>query len=182
MDRARNFILRKERIEMKQVRAICHDILNDGRSQVGWSDVWIQFTTKPNRKIARYGLTLIGKKDLASDIYLDKQCIERAKTKDDLELVKEFEQSLTEQKNLLETLKYSKFAVDDIKNPYQTPSVYIYKDYFDKQDANQMIDYFMRQLGFRGAKVKWQRDKSKVRLIPITLNISKSVKEEKIDK
>ena len=167
---------------MKLVHSICHDILNDGRSQVGWSDVWIRFTTKPNRKKARYGLTLIGKKDLESEIYLDKQCIERAKTKNDLELVKEFEQSLREQQSILETLKYSEFAVDDINNPYQTPSVYINQDYFDKKDANQMIDYFIRQLGFQGAKVKWQRDKSKVRLIPITLNAPKSVKEEKIDK
>jgi len=136
----------------KLVRAKTHDL--PPRAYVGWSDVWITFTSKPNRKTNYYGPTLMSRTDLEGDIYIHRRCLEDSKldgAKTDPEY---WLKEIADGEKLLARLADEHIIVE--LGDRGTPEIYINKKWFNRKDAEQMIDALMKALGYRGARVKWK--------------------------
>lgn len=143
---------------MKLVKAKSSDLINFAECKVGWADVWIRFTSKPHRKVNYYGLTLISESDLENDLRIDYKClrdvIRERKPQDQID---DWTEYIAEKKLLLRQLSEKNVVVDDIHNPYGTPNVYINQQWITKRDVNKMVDVFMKELGYRGARLKWEK-------------------------
>lgn len=130
---------------------------------VGWSDIWIYFTTKPARKREEFAPTFISQSDLEFDLEFSKSwCADHP-------LDVEAKRNLDQQQAIFDKLQKQEIVISETKNPY-IPDIYINKSSFRRSDAEKMIDAFMKYLGFTGAKVKWQKPPN-ILAIPVSVRL-----------
>lgn len=136
----------------KLVRAESHDSIVFKDTLVPWSDIWISFTTKPARKTKRYGPTFYGRADIEQELDFERKFLRQYPEHEE-----ETRERIVELATVLEMFNVQDIVVRNIDSGHGTPDIYINKDYFNRKDADRMIDALMKHLGYSGARVKWPR-------------------------
>ena len=118
----------------------------DRKCRQPWSDVWISFTGKPGRKKYKFGPTLVAFPALIQDV----------------ELARYFSKAdqIADCEKILKSLAVNgDLYIETIHSGLAYPSIYTSRKYIDRAEAERMIGFFMRTLGFASCRFKWLRAK-----------------------
>ena len=147
----------------KHVAIRCHDpIAWDKFARQPWSDLWISYTAKPGRKKYRFAPTLVSKPVLEDDLrsaQAQQAGDATARHAEDVEIA---------ERVLAIFANGGEHFVDVELSGTDTPTIYTARTYIDRQEAEAMLDEFMRTLGYPDVTYKWL--KPKLRLIPVQLS------------
>lgn len=143
----------------KKVYVRCYaPIAVDSSFSVPWCDVWLRFHDR--RKTAYKAPTLRSRLNLLSDLEINQECAAEYPVHKSL-----YEDDIQKYNWILRFLESNPFYCD-LFNVDQ-PDIFTAKDLIDRAEAERMIDWYLRSLGFNGCVQKWKRPSCIVRPLSI---------------
>ena len=134
-------------MKKKTVRVRCHHpIAIDPNCQLPWADAWISYRTRPNHP-HYFGPCLVCKGSLEFDLRITKEC-----QADNLDL--DYSDDIERQELALYALELSRFFIEE--SLHGTPTIYTSNEYIDRNEAVEMLRFFMDSRGFKNVKFRWQ--------------------------
>ena len=137
----------------KKIVCSCHEPIGISKDyEQPWSDTYLSWTGKPGRK--KYGLapTLIGKQAAIQDYKISCWLLEKYPD------VKDYQDEKTQLESIIRVLEEEKtYVIIDVEK--DLPTVYTYKDYINRKEAENMISELMKFKDYYDIKCKWKRVK-----------------------